>query len=269
MAQVGSDSPASLIPVLCDDNVGADELAARIQAQPMLTAVVLRVANSPYYGQAKTVGNISRALMLLGVNAVRGIAAAACVDQVMPQRINCLPDIPALLRHSLATAIAGEMLATMTHPLLARDAFLAGLLHNLGIVLQASLEPAATSALIAARKTQPTDPIRTMEQQHSLVSHEECAAVLFDAWQLPDRIVESARCHHSPGQAQPTHRVLASLVGASASLAVSCGNTFSLEPAAPAPDYAWLSGLGLYERQIETVKSNLPERVKLLSGALS
>src|SRR3569833_450083 len=210
MAQVGSGSPASLITVLCDDNVGADELAARIQAQPMLTAVVLRVANSPYYGQAKTVGNISRALMLLGVNAVRGIAAAACVDQVMPQRINCLPDIPALLRHSLATAIAGEMLATMTHPLLARDAFLAGLLHNLGIVLQASLEPAATSALIAARKTQPTDPIRTMEQKHSLVSHEDCAAVLFDAWQLPDRIVESARCHHSPGQAQPTHRVLAS-----------------------------------------------------------
>src|SRR3569833_4031444 len=38
MAQVGSDSPASLNPVLCDDNVGADELAARIQAQPMLTA---------------------------------------------------------------------------------------------------------------------------------------------------------------------------------------------------------------------------------------
>jgi HD-like signal output (HDOD) protein len=269
MAQAGPDSPASLITILCDDNVGADELASRIEAQPMLCAVVLRVANSPYYGQAKTVANIPRALMLLGVNAVRGIAAAASVNQVMPRRSNDLLDIPAILRHSLATAIAGEMLATMTHPLLARDAFLAGLLHNLGIILQASLDPAATSGLIAARKSQPTEPIRTMEHQHSLLSHEHCAAVLFDAWQLPDCIVESARCHHSPGEAQPTQRVLANLVAASARLALNCGNTFALEPAAAQTDYAGLSELGLYERHIQTVQAELPERVALLGGALS
>jgi hypothetical protein len=64
------------------------------------------------------------------------------------------------------------------------------------------------------------------------------------------------------------HRVLASLVYASANLALSCGNTFSLEPVAPQMDYAWLSELGLYERHIESVKSQLPERVTLLSGAL-
>jgi len=156
----------------------------------------------------------------------------------------------------------------MTHPLLAREAFLAGVLHNLGIVLQARLDPAGTSALIAARKTQPTEPIRALEQQCSLLPHEECAGVLFDAWQLPDCFVESARCHHSPGDAQPTHRILTSLVYASASLALSCGNTYSLEPVAPPIDYARLSELGLYERHIETVQSELPERVTLLSGAL-
>jgi HD-like signal output (HDOD) protein len=267
MAKSGPDSPASLLTVLCDDTVGADDLATRIEAQPLLSARVLQIANSPYYGQSKTVANIQRALLLLGINVVRGIAAAACVKQVVPQRIDCLPDIGAILRHSLATAIAGEMLAMMTHPLLSRDAFLAGLLHNLGIVLQASLDPDATSALITARKTQPTEPIRALEQQCSLVSHEECASVLFDAWQLPDCFVESARCHHAPAQSQPTHRVLTSLVAASASLALSCGNTFSLEPVAPETDSAWLSELGLYERHIETVQTELPQRVTLLSGA--
>jgi HD-like signal output (HDOD) protein len=267
MINAGPDSPASLLPLLCDDNVGADEMAARIEAQPLLSARVLQVANSPYYGQAKTVANIQRALLLLGINAVRGIAAAACVNQVMPHRSTCLPDIPAILRHSLATAIAGEMLATMTHPLLARDAFLAGLLHNLGIVLQSSLDPAGTTALLAARKSQPTEPIRTLEAQCSLLSHEECAGVLFDAWQLPDYFVESARHHHVLGESQPTHRILANLVCASASVALSCGNTYSLEPAAPETDYAWLSELGLYERHIETVKLDLPQRVALLSGA--
>jgi HD-like signal output (HDOD) protein len=268
MANAGPDSPVSLFTVLCDDSVGGDQLASKIEAQALLSARVLQVANSPFYGQSKTVANIRRALMLLGINAVRGIAAAACVNQVMPQRIESLPDIPAILRHSLATAIAAEMLATMTHPLLARDAFLAGVLHNLGVVLQARLDPAGTSALIAARKTQPAEPIRTLEKQCSLLSHEECAAVLFDEWQLPDCFVESARCHHAPGDSQPTHRVLVSLVYASAHLALSCGNTFSLEPVAPETDYAGLSELGLYERHIETVKSELPSRVALLSGAL-
>lgn len=268
MTNAGPDSPASLLTVLCDDNVGADEVASRIEAQPLLSARVLQVANSPYYGQAKTVANIRRALMLLGNNAVRGIAAAACVNQVMPHRSTCLPDIAALLRHSLATAIAGEMLATMTHPQLARDAFLAGLLHNLGIVLQSSVDPAGTIALIAARKTQPTEPIRALEQQCSLLAHEECAGVLFDAWQLPDCFVESARHHHVLGESQPTNRILANLVWASANLALSCGNTYSLEPAAPETDYVGLSELGLYERHIETVKFELPQRVALLSGAL-
>ena len=267
MVGMGPDSPASLITALCDDSVGADELALRIEAQPLLSARVLQVANSPYYGQAKTVANIRRALLLLGIDVMRRIATAACVDQVMPHRIACLPDIAAILRHSLATAIAGEMLATMTHPLLARDAFLAGLLHNLGIVLQATVDPAGTTALIAARKTHPTEPIRTLEREYSLLSHEECARVLFDAWQLPDCFVESASRHHDLGDSQPEHRVLSSLVCASASLALSCGNTFSLEPVAPQTDYAELSELGLYERHIASVKAELPERVTLLRGA--
>jgi HD-like signal output (HDOD) protein len=267
MVGTGPDSPANLITALCDDDVGADELALRIEAQPLLSARVLQVANSPYYGQAKTVANIQRALMLLGIDVVRRIATAACVDQVMPHRIACLPDIPAILRHSLATAIAGEMLATMTHPLLARDAFLAGLLHNLGIVLQASVDPAGTAALIAARKAHPTEPIRTLEQQYSQLSHEECARVLFDAWQLPDCFVDSSSHHHALGESPPAHRVLASLVCASASLALSCGNTFSLEPVAPQMDFAGISELGLYERHVEEVQAELPQKVTLLRGA--
>jgi HD-like signal output (HDOD) protein len=267
MADAGPNSPAGLISVLCDDNVGGDELAARIEAQPVLCARVLHVANSPYYGQAKTVANVPRALLLLGVNALRGIAAAACVDQVMPQRIECLPDIPAILRHSLATAIGGEMLATMTHPLLARDAFLAGLLHNLGIGLQASLDPTGTTAIIAAREARPAEPIRGLEAEYSKFPHEECAAVLFEAWTLPDCFIESARNHHQPGAARPPHGVLASLVWAGANLALSCDNTYSLEPAAPETDYAWLSEMGLYERHIATVKAELPQRLALLSRA--
>ena len=269
MAEAGTSSPARLISLLCDERLSGDELAAKIEAHPVLSARVLQVANSPYYGQVKSVGTIKRALQLLGLNAIRGIAAAAFIDQVIPRRIATLPDTPSLLRHSLATAIACERLATKVNPVLAPDAFIAGLIHNLGTVIQASLDPSGTAALIAARATDPHGGIRALEQQYCQLHHEACGAVLFDAWQLPDSLVSVAMHHHEPDNAPDLHRPLVGLVWVGASLALSCANTFSLEPAIGALDYAKILALGLQRDHIDAVAEELPERVELLSRALS
>ena len=269
MAEAGTSSPARLITLLCDERLSGDELAAKIEAHPVLSARVLQVANSPYYGQVKSVGTIKRALQLLGLNAVRGIAAAAFIDQVIPRRIATLPDIPSLLRHSLATAIACERLAGRVDPLVAPDAFIAGLIHNLGTVVQASLDPAGTAALIAARTADPCGAIRSLEQEHCQLHHEACGGVLFDAWQLPDSLVNVAMHHHEPDDAPESHRRLVGLVWASANLALSCSNTFSLEPAGAGLDYPKMLALGLQRHDIDAVAADLPERVDLLSRALT
>jgi HD-like signal output (HDOD) protein len=269
MAEAGTSSPARLISLLCDERLTADELTAKIEAHPVLSARVLQVANSAYYGQVRAVATIKRALQLLGVNAVRGIAAAAFIDQVIPRRVASLPDTPALLRHSLATAIVCEMLATRVHPTLAPDAFIAGLLHNLGTVVQASLDPAGTTAIIAARVSDPCGSIRSLERQHCQLHHEVCGAVLFDSWQLPDSLVDVAMHHHEPEGAPDARRRLVGLVWAGANVAVSCGITFSLEPAGASLDYAKLLALGLQKQHIDTAAAELPERVELLSRALS
>jgi len=269
MAEAGTSSPARLISLLCDERLSGDELAAKIEAHPVLAARVLQVANSPYYGQVKSVGTIKRALQLLGVNAIRGIAAAAFIDQVIPRRIATLPDTPSLLRHSLATAIACEMLAARVDPLLASDAFIAGLIHNLGTVVQASLDPAGTAALIAARIADPCGAIRSLEQEHCQLHHEACGAVLFDAWQLPDSLVSVAMHHHEPDDAPESHRRLVGLVWAGASLALSCSITFSLEASAAGLDFAKTLTLGLKMHDIEAAAADLPERVDLLSRALT
>ena len=269
MAEAGTSSPARLISLLCDERLSGDELAAKIEAHPVLSARVLQVANSPYYGQVRSVGTIKRALQLLGVNAIRGIAAAAFIDQMIPRRIATLPDIPSLLRHSLATAIVCEMLAARIDPLLAPNAFIAGLIHNLGTVIQASLDPAGSAALIAARASDPCGPIRALEQQHCQLHHEVCGAVLFDAWHLPDSLVNVALHHHGPDDAPDPHRRLVGLVWIGANVALACANTFSLEPAVGALDYAKILVLGLRKDQIDAVADELPERVELLSRALT
>ena len=269
MAEAGTTSPARLITLLCDESLTAEQLATKIEAHPVLTARVLQVANSPYYGQVKSVGTVKRALQLLGLNAVRGIAAAAFIDQLIPRRIPAVPDLPALLRHSLATAIACEMLVTRAHPVLAPEAFIAGLIHNLGTVIQASLDPAGTAGMMAARSSDPCAAVRALEEQHCQYHHEMCGAVLFDAWQLPDSLVSVAMHHHEPEAAPEPQRPLVGLVWASASVALSCGNTFSLEPAVIPLDYPKLLALGLRQPDIDRVATELPNRVEMLSRALS
>jgi HD-like signal output (HDOD) protein len=268
MVGTETQSPARLITMLCDDDMSADELAAKIEAHPVLSVRVLKVANSSYYGQVKTVSTVKRALLLLGSNAVRGIAAAACVGQVVPRRVVALPDMSAFMKHSLATAIACEMLAMRVHPVLASDAFIAGLLHNLGTLIQATLDPVGLAAIIRARSADPSLDIRSLELQLAKLTHEDCAAVLFDAWCLPDSLVSSAQHHHDPSRAPEAHRSLAGLVAAGGSVALGCGHTYSLEPTARACDAQAMSSFGMQSQDFEAVSRELPGRVELFRQSL-
>jgi len=119
---------------LCNSDVSPGEVESLVLGEPALYARVLRIANSAYYGQARSITTLSRAVVVLGLDAVRGIAAAACLDRTLPRGWkHPLVDMNAVVHHSVATAAAAEALARIRHPDLAAEAFVAGLLHkNLG-----------------------------------------------------------------------------------------------------------------------------------------
>jgi len=227
-----TDEPVRLLQSLCNAALDDDALCRSIERNAILCVQVLRVANSAYYGQSRKIETVRQALLLLGINALRGIAAAACVAQMIPQRIPGLRDTSAVLRHSLATAIASDWLATSRAPALIPQAFIAGLLHNLGTLVQAAVDPDGVAAIIAASRTGPCE-LRQLEKEHVAIGHEDAAAVVLDAWQLPHSVIAAASHHHQPAEAPETHRTLVSLVALAADLALASGSTFPLEPVAP------------------------------------
>jgi HD-like signal output (HDOD) protein len=265
----GADSVPRMLALLCDPQVDGSEIAALIASQPSMYARVLRVANSPYYGYPRSITTMERALLLLGRDAVRSIAAATCFDRTLTRCKKGTPiDMQAMARHSLATAAAAEALAMIARRPMASEAFIAGLLHNLGIAVQLHLDPRGIDSMIEAQRNGAACGIRELESKHAIVGHEECLAVVFEAWQMPDALVAAAGHHHAPMNAPEPHRDVTALVNLGANLGLAIGSCYTLEPA-PLERYlpAMLS-LGLTDEDLDAVAAQLPARVTELGSAL-
>jgi HD-like signal output (HDOD) protein len=255
---------------LSDPKSDAKEVVKLLSTEPALSARVLRVANSPYYGQARAITSVDRALVVLGLNAVRGIASAACLDRTANRGAQQKTlDMASVVRHSLATAVAAESIARSRHPALAGEAFIAGLLHNFGIFVQLTLDHPGIEAMIAARKAGDRRDMRTLEAERAAVGHEDCVAALFEAWHMPIALIAVVRDHHDPMAAQEPHKLLAVVVHLGTQLALESGTAFSLEPASGPRSPAPMELLELTDSDLDGIVREVPTRLAALQGALS
>lgn len=265
----GARSGFRFVAALFDPKATVDSLVALVRTEVAICARVLRVANSPFYGQRRCVTTVEHAFVVLGLDAVRGIATAVCLDRSLTREDSGgLVDMQAMLQHSVATAAAAEWLGRMRRPDAASDAFIAGLLHNLGIVVQIHLDPQGTGAMIGSSRIDPNLDIRSLESQYAAVGHEACAAIIFESWQLPEPLVAAARHHHDPMAAPEAYRDLAALVCLGAHLASVCGSGFVLEPPGPEWNRPAMAALRLNDGDLNEVAAELPRKVAELRAAV-
>jgi HD-like signal output (HDOD) protein len=268
--QGNSRAAPAVLAALCTAGTGAAEVAGIIQSEPGLAARVLRVANSAFYGLSRSVSTIERAVVVLGLESVRGVAATACLDRTLLRAVDVSPvDMEAIVRHSLATAAAAEALARIGHRALAPEAFIAGLLHDFGVVIQLRLNPRGITGLIAGASHAGAD-VASLEAEHVGVSHELCAGVVFEAWNLPPDIVAAVGHHHGPAGAPAAARPLAALLALGNELSRDCCQASPCEPGAAEVVLAEARELlGLSAAQVAAVRDVLPARVRELQRALA
>jgi HD-like signal output (HDOD) protein len=263
-------SGSRVLAALCNPLVPNSEVSALISREPGLAARVLKVANSSFYGCSRGVTTIERALCLLGLDAVRGIAAMACFDRtVMHSPGGALIPWAAFVSHSLAVGTAAETLASLQCRELAGDAFMAGLLHNLGVPIQAMVDAPGVKRLIASLALDPEQDVREVERCHSLVGHEACAVVVFENWGLPASLSDAAEYHHHPFLSPVTNRRLTWLVHFGLQLAAGAGFNFVLEPLHTVRDAGAMAMLGLNDALLDATQTMLPERLSQLQEALA
>jgi putative nucleotidyltransferase with HDIG domain len=208
---------------LNDPNVNFDQLSRVLQHDPGLTANILQLANSAYFGWSRSIKSVREAITRLGTDRVFQMVLCMSVAPLVRKPINGYDmDSNGLWEHSIATAICAEQLAEALKMGDLNEAFTSGLLHDLGkIVLGTFVE--VDDAPIKDIVRAGTLSFNEAEQQVLGIDHAEAAGVLLRSWNLPDEVVASARWHHEPASAQKEHRRLTDLVHVADSLCIRMG----------------------------------------------
>jgi putative nucleotidyltransferase with HDIG domain len=187
-----------LLRSLDDDNLDASHLAKKIGQDPVLSARVLKIVNSPFYGVAGRVASLQEAVMVLGFSSVRRLALAVSLNGSFPMHSAGNADPRRLWRHSFCVALCAQALARLVR-IDPETAFTAGLLHDIGRIALVAAEPARFSAALAVRN-QYRD-LSAAEQSVFGYNHAEFGARLLERWHLPKPLLRAVAFHHAPDTA--------------------------------------------------------------------
>jgi len=192
-----------------DPRSNAADLAAVLGNDQVLSAHVLRWANSALYGMENRIATVQQAIVVLGLNTIQELILAHSIsDRLNKPMPGYELNQGDLWHHAVGTAIGAKIISKQHGLKIDEEAYFAGLLCDIGkLVFEKLLRGADTS--------QPEwgqHPFQEMERMTYGIDHALLGAEMARRWQLPENLLAAIAYHHSPEEAAPKHRVLVSTV---------------------------------------------------------
>lgn len=178
----------------------ASDLGAVIGKDPALSARLLRIVNSAYFGLPRRVDTLTRAVNLVGLRELRTLTLAASAAEVFGDIDSRLLDMPTFWQHSVYCGLVAGTLAGAARVLHRERLFTAGLLHDVGRLLMLMKLPQEMAAVMSQYRT--ADEICRAEAQQVGFDHAEAGGALLEHWNLPATLCAAVRHHHDPGAAE-------------------------------------------------------------------
>jgi HD-like signal output (HDOD) protein len=226
------------------ENVRADELREAIQTDPILVARILRRLNSAYYGLSTKITDLRTAISLLGFREIRNLAMTVCMSRLFETNgSHGTYRREALWEHCVAVGAASRLVSRVCGRGVPEEAYIAGLLHDLGIILiDQSLRRHFCQIVSSISPT-----VTTCEAENRILSFDHALLGSFIAakWNLAEPVVDAIAYHHYSGDYQGPHRDLVHVVAIANYLCSRAGWTsLGVHNVAPPPDQVY-AGLGL------------------------
>jgi HD-like signal output (HDOD) protein len=204
-----------LMALKLDSEEGERQMMLLIAQDPMISAKIIGLANSPLLGASRHIATIKDAAMLLGLNRVKSVATGIAVMSLVSKPIGRF-DPQELWLHNMAVAFA-MLPVVRAMPVRNRpqddQIFLAGMLHDIGYLALAHLDTQRSDDLHTRFVIEPDRLAIEVERELLEITHDELGAELAKHWNLPSEIVAVLRYHHTPDAAeaaegQPLVRIL-------------------------------------------------------------
>ncbi|MBI4567271.1 MAG: HDOD domain-containing protein [Planctomycetes bacterium] len=179
----------------------AQDVGELINTDQALASKTLKLVNSPYYGFGGKIQNINRAIVILGFNKIRNLALSVSVVEMFKGARSSRFDFPAFWEHSIGSAVMCETLADFLKSPETEDAFVAGLLHDLGkliLVIYFPEDEEATARVVEE------EGLFTFDAEKRLlgIEHGELGMALAETWNFPDKLVRAIGYHNRPARSR-------------------------------------------------------------------
>lgn len=251
--------------VLRDYNASTAKIAEAITFEPALVTRILRLANSPLYALEKNVATIQAAIAAIGTLVVHDIVMMELTSATFASAIYKSPEVRKIWQHSLAVGLLSRELSKALKNRGTEEAFVCGLLHDIGKIILISHDPDAMSSL--TESTSEGEMLRNEVSRYGY-NHAEVGALVARRWGLPDEVCLSILNHHDPSQAEQP-MIITHIIDVADMIANSRGSGIRKEDDARLEHSESVIKLGLTPEQMvvawDTVEKHLAEVVSAFS----
>jgi putative nucleotidyltransferase with HDIG domain len=199
-----------LMRVMDNPVSSAADVSKVIASDQALMARVLRIVNSAFYGLPRRVSTLTQATVVLGMNAIKNMAMSVSIFDTFrsDSEADTLFSREQFWNHSLGVAAASKVLARHVRYPVPEEAFMAGLIHDIGKV---AIDQYLHSSFLQIVKIVHQEELtfRQAEVKVLGVDHSELGGWIAEKWNLPPQLVEAIACHHAPFRAKTSAKLTA------------------------------------------------------------
>jgi len=200
-----------ILTLVEDPQCGAADLTEAVRSDPALAMRVMRTVNSPYYGLEEKVADLQQAIAILGFREIRNLAITSHVATLFRTSEGYKHySRRGLWQHLVATGLVARMIAQTTGRIPPHEAYLAGLLHKLGLILLDYYAHAGFCRVVD--NLRPDRPTCDVEMEVLGFSHAELGQTVAQQWNLPAHLTAAIGLHHRPEQIQESYGPLVGAV---------------------------------------------------------
>ncbi|NQT38345.1 MAG: HDOD domain-containing protein [Planctomycetes bacterium] len=247
-----------IIEVANNPSSGAADLLDAVEYDAALATRIVRTVNSSYYSLQNKVADLKLAITLLGFKEIRNLAMTANVAQLFKADADCGNySRQALWTHLVATGTTARLIAERCRKAVPREAYLAGLLHDLGLILidQYLNKPFLQVLDVLAEDT----PLCGVEEEILGFNHMQLGEYVASQWRLPDHLIAAIRYHHAPQSYTGEYRGMVDIVSLANFLCHAKGFSSMGVRNAEVPPAEVFARLGLEEQHVAAIWEQLDD----------